>query len=286
VVHSSQQNIGSYRLLNLIRSGKTCQVWEVMHDAKNQRFALKVLLSEFHKNKEEVGYLRHESQVGQKLDHRRVIHIYDFGYDRENIYLAMELFPVPNLKQAIQQGVEALEPLAAKVIQQAAEGLAYFHAQGWVHRDIKPDNFLMRADGEVKLIDFALAQRPRRGLARLFPNKTKIAGTRSYMSPEQIRGQALDERADVYSFGCMLHELLGGKPPYTGVSTNDLLMKHLKASPPPLQAANRNVSDSFAQLVRRMLAKKPADRPKTMSDFLLEFRGLNLFKEPPAGKRA
>ena len=117
------------------------------------------------------------------------------------------------------------------------------------------------------------------------PMKSKIQGTRSYMSPEQIRGQSLDQRADLYSFGCMLYELLGGKPPYTGSTTNELLNKHLKSPVPPLQAQNRNVSDEFAELARRLLAKKPADRPDSMADFLRETHSTDVFKVPPAAAK-
>lgn len=278
---AAQDYIGPYRLLNLIRAGKTCEVWEVMNDSKGERLAIKLLAVEASKNRDEVAFLKHEGQVGRGLVHPQVIKIYDFYSDRDNVFLAMELFATPNLKQLINQGVEALAPLACQCIRKAAEGLSYFHSQGWIHRDVKPDNFLMNSQGDVKLIDFALATRRKGSLARLFSTKTKIQGTRSYMSPEQIRGQALDERADIYSFGCMIHELLGGKPPYTGNSTNDLLTKHLRSPIPPLQASNRNVSDDFAQLIRRTLAKKPADRPQSMADFLTEAQNIEVFKIPP-----
>jgi eukaryotic-like serine/threonine-protein kinase len=223
--------------------------------------------------------------VGHGLDHPNVIKIYSFGRDRENCYLVMELFQAPNLKQLIHQGVDALEPIADMFIRKAAEGLAYLHSKGWVHRDVKPDNFLVKPTGDVKLIDFALAVRRKKGLARLFAGRSKIQGTRSYMSPEQIRGQPLDERADIYSFGCMTYELLGGKPPFTGTSTNDLLNKHLRAAIPPLQGANRNVTDEFANLLRSMLAKKAEERPQSMNDFLNELNVTSLFKIPPAARK-
>ena len=280
-----QNNVGPFRLLNKIREGKTCEIWEVLNDLKGERLAIKLLSGENAKNREEIAFLKHEHLVGRGLDHPRVIKIYEFGTDHEAVYLAMELFAAPNLKQWINQGIETLAPLASKVILQAAEGLAYFHSQGWVHRDIKPDNYLMKPDGEVKLIDFALAVRPKRGLARLFSGKSKIQGTRSYMSPEQIRGQALDQRADIYSFGCMIFEVLGGKPPYTGNSTNDLLTKHLRSPIPPLQGSNRNVTDSVAQLIRKTMGKTPAERPQSMEEFLQEFASMKVFKVPPAAVR-
>lgn len=283
---SPQDYVGSYRLINLIRAGKTCEVWDVANDVKGERLAIKLLAGDAAHNREEVGYLKHEYQVAHGLDHPNLIKVYAFGRERGNCYLAMELFPAPNLKQLIVQGIEALAPIAADILRQSAAGLAYLHSQGWVHRDVKPDNFLVnRETSEVKLIDFALAQRQKKGLARLLAGRSKIQGTRSYMSPEQIRGQALDERADIYSFGCMTYELLGGKPPYTGVSTNDLLTKHLRAPVPPIQASNRNVTDEFSNLMRLMLAKKAEERPQSMDDVLSQMNVIKVFKTPPAVRK-
>ncbi len=278
----AQEFVGSYRLINLIRAGKSCEVFDVANDSTGERLAMKLLAGDAARNKEEVAFLKHEYEVGRGFDHPQVIHVYNFGRDKQNVYLVMELFQSPNLKQRIVQGVDALAPLANECIRQAAEGLAYFHSTGWVHRDIKPDNFLMDDAGNVKLIDFALATKRKGGLARLFSGKSKIQGTRSYMSPEQIRGQPVDERADIYSFACTVYELLTGKPPYTGVSTNDLLTKHLRAPIPPVQAGNRNITEDFGALLKASLAKKPEDRPQTMGDFLTEMQMRPIFKIPPA----
>lgn len=281
----AQENVGPYRLVKLVRAGKTCEVWDVLNDAQGERRALKLLSGDYAKNKEEVAFLKHEFQVGKPLDHPNVIKIYDFGRDHENVYLVMELFNSPNLKQHIVQGIESLAPIAQGIIRKAAEGLSYFHQHGWVHRDIKPDNYLVTLAGDVKLIDFALAIKPKSGIAKWFASKTNVQGTRSYMSPEQIRGLALDQRADVYSFGCMVFELLSGKPPYTGTSSNDLLNKHLRAPVPPIQAMNRNISDNFAGLLRTMLAKNPGDRPASMADFLSELQVTPIFKIPPSVRK-
>jgi len=277
----AQDYVGPYRIINLIRAGKSCEVYDVANDTTGERLAIKLLTGDAARNKEEVGFIKHEFEVGRALEHPQVIRIYNFDRDRDSAYLVMELFQAPNLKQRIVQGVEPLAPLAAKCVRQAAEGLAYFHSKGWVHRDIKPDNFLMNDTGDVKLIDFALAVKRKGGLARLFSTKSKIQGTRSYMSPEQIRGQTVDERSDIYSFACTMHELLTGKPPYTGVSTQDLLTKHLRSPVPPVQAGNRNVTDEFGALLKASLAKKPEDRPQTMNDFLTEMANRPIFKIPP-----
>ena len=286
VALSSQEYLGGkYRLLKLLPSGKTCQLWEAINDNEGKRYAIKVLLPEYANVKQEVAFLKHEYEVGSKLDHPRVVRHYDFGRSQQNIFLVMEMFQAPNIKMVIQQpgGSDVIAPLIHKVVTQAAEGLAYFHKQGWVHRDIKPDNYLMKANGETKLIDFALAQKKPSAFAKLLPRRMPaIQGTRSYISPEQIRGKHLDERADIYSFGCMLFEMVAGKPPFTGISTQDLLNKHLSSPPPPVQAYNRNVTEHFGNLLKRLLSKKPDDRPKTMDEFLLQFHSIKVFvKEPP-----
>jgi len=282
VARASQDSIGPYRLLNLIMTGQTSQVWEAMHDIKRERFAVKILLPECAKDSEHVAFMKNEFAVGSKLDHPRVIRLHELGTFQRAPYLAMEFFPFPNVKQYVRRGFDQVGFRVAQIIEQAAEGLAYFNEQGWIHRDVKPDNFLISPEGEVKLIDFALAMKVRTGLAKLFGGKTKkIQGTRSYMSPEQIRGLALDPRTDVYSFGCTAFEIVTGKPPYTGASSNDLLTKHLKAPVPPLEAADRNVTSDFSQLVQRAMAKLPEQRPQSVQAFLDEFRTLRVFKIPP-----
>jgi serine/threonine protein kinase len=146
---------------------------------------------------------------------------------------------------------------------------------------VKPDNFLVDDDGATKLIDFNLAIRRQGLLKRLLPGRNKVQGTMSYMSPEQIRGLPVDARADVYSFGCMLHEMVAGKPPYTGVSVHDLLTKHLRSQPPSLEPLDGNVHTSFAKLVQRMIAKDPAQRPESMEALLDELLMAPIFRERP-----
>ncbi len=277
-----QAYVGRYRLLNVVKTGQTSQVWTAIDDSRQARLAIKMLLSGYRRDREHINYLRREYNVGRELDSDRIVRIHEFGIDRGIPFLAMEFFAAVNMKEAIQRGTVELASLFTQIIQSAADGLAYFHEKGWVHRDIKPDNFLLDTEGNVKLIDFALAVKKKGALARLLGGKAKIQGTRSYMSPEQIRGLPLDQRADLYSFGCTVHELISGKPPFTAPSANELLMKHLRAPIPSLEGIDNNVTSEFAQLVHRMMAKRPETRPESAGEFLKEFRAIKIFKEQPA----
>ncbi len=196
-------------------------------------------------------------------------------------FLAMEYFPSVNLKEVLRQRPEAIKPLIPKIIERAAMALAHVHDRGWVHRDIKPDNFLVNEQGEVKLIDFALAERKKGGFARLLGGRGRIAGTRSYMSPEQIRGLSLDERSDLYSFACMVFEMLGGRPPFTGQTTDELLNKHLRNPVPSVEAQNKNVMTEFSNLLKKSLAKDKEDRPQSMVEFLREMQATRVYRRPP-----
>ncbi|XZE54760.1 serine/threonine protein kinase [Planctomycetaceae bacterium SH139] len=275
--------LGPYRLARLIRVGSTCQVWEAVDDQKKERYALKVLRNDARGDKQAIASLKFEYDVATSMaKNDRVIQVYDYRVESGNIaYLVMELFSELNLKQALRRGPDEIAYLIEKIIEQAAEGLFFMHSKGWIHRDIKPDNFLVGHDGVTKLIDFTIAEKKRTGLSKLLYRSKLVQGTRSYMSPEQIRGQVLDERADVYSFGCLLYESLTGKAPYTGSTPNDLLNKHLHAPIPSAVAANENVTSEYADLIKQMLAKKPEDRPASMWDFLKANKVTKTFKKIP-----
>lgn len=272
--------LGAYRLLNPVYTSQHCQIWQAYHDGRNGFAAIKTLLEKFRKSREYIGYLKREYAVGSKLVHERIIRIDEFGIDRGTPYLAMEWFPGANLKNRLRQGPEVLRPLLPKIILEATEALAVFNRNGWVHRDVKPENFLVSDEGDVKLIDFSLARRRKGFLSRLFAPRSKIQGTRSYISPEQIRGEPVDERADLYSLGCTMFELLAGRPPFTGANTNELLTKHLRATPPGLETINRDVTPEFAQLVRWAIAKEPASRPHSTEEYYQKIRQTPVFRRP------
>jgi serine/threonine protein kinase len=281
--------LGPYRLLNVVHTGQNCHIWQAYDDANDRMVGVKTLLDKYVKDREQVRFLRWEYAVGRTLKHPQIIEMFSLGVDRGIPYLVVEWFSAPNLKQRLNAGIEKIAYMLPKVVESSAEALGYLHKMGWVHRDVKPDNFLVGDEGEIKLIDFALARKQKSRFMKFFSGGNKVQGTRSYMAPEQIRGKAQDLRSDVYSFGCVLHELLAGRPPFTGINSNDLLMKHLRAPPPPLEAFNSNVTPEFAQLVRKCMSKNPAARPNTMEDFLGEFRMMRLFKiqpRPPEIKNA
>jgi serine/threonine protein kinase len=267
--------------LGLVGTGRSCQVWEVIDDTNQQRLALKILTPAYADDREQVAFLKHEYTVGHKLDHPNVIHMYDFRIRKNAVALAMELFVAQNTKQLLLSGFDKIAYLIPKIAEQAAAALGYFHGHGWVHRDVKPDNFLVNKQGKLKLIDFALAERSKGFFGKLFGRKAAIQGTRSYLSPEQIRGQGLDERSDIYSLGCTLYELVAGKPPFTGASTQELLTKHLQTAAPPLESTERDATIEFSQLIRRMMAKRPQDRPQTMKDISQALRGMKVFHRTP-----
>ncbi len=274
--------LGPYRLARLIRMGNSCQVWEAIDSNTNERFALKVLRADHRDNKEEIAFLKNEYAVAKALSHPNIIRMHDLMLQGDSPFLVLELFSELNIKQALRRGPESIAFMLEKIIVQCTESLYYMHSQGFVHCDIKPDNFLVSRDGDIKLIDFTISQKVKTGLARFFGGKAKnIAGTKSYMSPEQIRGRPLDQRSDVYSFGCVLYELVTGKPPYTGVSSNDLLNKHISAPIPSPLVLNDNVTNEFATIIKTAMAKRPEQRYESMWDLLKIVRGTKIFKKPP-----
>lgn len=283
LMSKSRDFLGPYRLARLIRVGSTAEVWEAIDETSsdNKRYALKVLRASCAEDKSELALLKHEYNVGKALASPRIIKVLDHQTDKGRPYLVLELFSELNMKQALRKGPDSLAFMLDKIIEQAAEGLYYMHTKNWIHRDIKPDNYLVARDGETKLIDFTIAEPKRTGLKKMFYKAKTVQGTRSYMSPEQIRGKLCDERSDIYSFGCVLFELVTGKPPFTGQTPNDLLSKHLTASIPSPIVYNDNVTTEFASMTKRLMAKKPDDRPDSVWEFLKEFRAIQVWKKRP-----
>lgn len=275
----SEEVIGGYRLLKHMVTGQTSQVWEVVEVSSGRHFAMKLLLPEKAKNSADRKFLIHEAEVGKLLAHPNIIKIIHINKSSSSPYFVMEFFPAGNLKLRIaRKEDDFIREKGQDILKQGATALAFMNAKGWVHRDVKPDNFLVNALGDVRLIDFAISEQIPTGLARWFRRKAKPQGTRSYMSPEQIRGQLLDARADIYSFGVTAYELAAGRLPFIGMSAQELLVKHITEAPQSPQVYNPQVTKEFADLILRMLQKKKQNRPKDFHEVLIAMRSIKLFK--------
>jgi serine/threonine protein kinase len=270
--------LGPLKLVQQLGVGRHCEIWEALDTASKSRLAVKVIVPGKAKDADQRKLLEHELKVAKSLSHPTVIRIDRLSDEGGLPHLVMELFPHPNLKKQIAAGVEALAPRLQRIVTETALALDHLHGRGWVHRDVKPDNILAAPDGQVKLIDLAIAQAKPGLFGKLLGGSGPVQGSPSYMSPEQIRGQTLDARADIYSLGCVLFELLGGKPPFASPNANDLLNKHVSATPPAIESLNPNATTSVSKLIRQMLAKKPADRPASMQDVLTQLKSIRFFE--------
>ena len=281
--------IGSYRLLNMLTQGQSSQVFEVVEVSSHRHFAMKILLPERAGEAEHRRLLFHEATVGKKLAHPNIIKIVHVSQDPKNPYFVMEYFPAGSLElRIVRKQYDFIKQHAANIFKQAATGLAYMNASGWVHRDVKPHNILVNSAGDVRIIDFALAQRIQKPsfFSSLFRKKGLVQGTRSYMSPEQIRGEFLDGRADIYSFGASMYEISAYRPPFRASGNQELLNKQVAEKPISPQFYNPDLTDEFCELVLHMLAKKREDRPRDFHQVLMRLRTIRVYKSDTAPRRA
>jgi serine/threonine-protein kinase len=253
-----------------------------------RHFAIKMLLPERAKNAESRRLLFHEAAVGVKLAHPNIIKIVKIFKEIKQPCFVMEFFPSGSMRQRISYREWVfIREHAESVFKQTATGLAYMNSNGWLHRDVKPDNILVNSAGEVRLIDFAIAEPIPSALGRLFRRRSKPAGTRSYMSPEAVRGEVLDSRSDIYSFGATCYEIVTLMQPFRAPTANDLLNKQLFERPKPPQVYCPDLTDEFAKFILRMLSKKPGDRPQSFHEVLMQLRKMKVFKRkdaaPPKG---
>jgi serine/threonine protein kinase len=268
-------------MFHLIRAGNVYEIWAVRPLSENTLYAIKWLPPGDKNTRQAQTELKHEYTVGKTLDHPNVIKTYDYQSTSNGAFMLLEFFKTPNLKQQIIANAATMQYRAKEILINCAKGLGHMHNKGWVHRDVKPDNFLVNEQGVVKLIDFNLARKKPGGLSKLLGGKVKVQGTHSYMAPEQIRGQQVGPTADVYSLGCVMYEMFNGRPPFTANSPNELLSKHLKSKPPDLTVVNKNITPEFSNFVKNTMAKEPGDRPQSMKDVEMELRAQRIFYQPP-----
>jgi serine/threonine-protein kinase len=275
--------IGGYRLRALLQTGQSSQVFEVVEPNSNRHFAMKLLLPEAAANPEHRRSLFNEAEVGIKLTHSNVIRIHKVNRSAETPHFIMEFFPSGSLRLRLQgKDFAFIKEHSRKIFRGAATGLAYMNAMGYVHCDVKPDNILVNAVGDTKIIDFAITKRIPKGIARWFYRKGKPQGTPSFMSPQQILGEIPDPTFDIYSYGCTLYELTTGRPPFRGSSRDDLLTRHFKEKPAPPSAYNPDLTDEFSSFVLKLIAKQPKDRPKNFHEVLIALKKIpQIYKSLP-----
>jgi serine/threonine protein kinase len=284
----ADDTIGNYRLVKCLLTGQQSQVWEVVETSSHRHFAMKLLLPERAEDVDAKRMLYHEAKVGKELTHPNVIRIAYVSEEKVNHYFVMEYFPAGSLKvRLVNKQYDFIRERAHSIFKQAATGLAYMNASGWVHRDIKPDNLLVNSAGELRIIDFAIAQKivAPGFFSKLFRKKGAVQGTRSYMSPEQIRGEMLDGRADIYSYGATLFELTTYRVPFRAGTQQELLQKHILEKPIPPISLVPDLTQEFSDLVLKCLAKKPDDRFQTFHDVLKALNPIKVYKNDPVAKK-
>jgi eukaryotic-like serine/threonine-protein kinase len=279
----SDDRIGEYRYVRTIHPGATSVVMEVFKEGTQKRFALKQLLASRAAEREDYRAFMHEAKLGMDLRHTNLIRVYEIVKDPVQPYFVMELFLGHHLKMPIARPSIYAMPKKHlhRIIEQAGSALAYMHDRGWVHRDVKPENILYNKSGEVRVIDYALARRMASGLMKMFEGRIPRQGTKTYMSPEQIRCDSPTPLADIYSFGITCYELACGRPPFRANSSQELLEKHLNERAIPLVSHNKLVTPEYNDMVLKMINKKPEDRYASLHEVLSRFRAVRIFKDDP-----
>lgn len=287
----SSEVIEGYRLRGLLHNAPAgSQVYEVVEVRSNRHFAMKLLLPEAAAKSEARQMLFNEAEVGAKLRHENVIHIVKVCRNINHPFFVMEYFPSGSLRSKLMHKKDPavvaadlafIKDNARKIFKQMSVGLAYMHGNGWIHRDVKPDNILVNAAGQLRIIDFAISRRIPTGFSKWFYRRKKAQGTPSYMSPEQAQGHMPDPRSDIYSLGATFYELLTGRPPFRGTTQQDLLNKQVSTKPDSPKSYNPDISKDMANLILKMLAKKPGDRPQNCHDVMMTLRKIKIYDSQP-----
>jgi serine/threonine-protein kinase len=224
--------------------------------------AIKVMAGEASSDEELVERFRREAFSAASLDHPNITRVYDFGEEGGQIYMAMELLEGSDLKHVIESGSTGDLRQQLSTMLQVASGMAFVHAQGLVHRDLKPGNIHVKPDGEVKIMDFGLVRFADSNMTRT----GLVMGSPSYMSPEVIRGSKADARSDIFALGAVFYELLVGSRAFAGKSLSQIISAIMTAEPEPLAVCAPMVPPPVAWIVERCLKKEPGHRYQTAGE--------------------
>lgn len=267
--------MGPYEILDAIGAGGMGEVYRARDSRLGRNVALKVLPETFARDAERMARFQREAKVLASLNHPNIASVYGLEESDSTRGLVMELVEGPTLGERIKQGALPLDE-ALPVARQIAEGLEYAHERGIIHRDLKPSNVKLTPDGQVKLLDFGLAKalegetieeelQNSPTLSAAATRTGMLLGTAAYMSPEQARGKRVDRRADIWSFGCVLYEMLTGRGTFNGETTSDILASVIRAEP-DWSSLSGSVPPRIRELLGRCLQKDPKQRLQAIGD--------------------
>src|SRR5438034_7550977 len=264
--------LGRYEIRSQLGAGGMGEVY-LAHDTQlDRKVALKILPAEVAADRNRMERFVREAKAAAALNHPNIAHIYEIGEHDGTNFIAMEYIDGQTLRELIRNHADLRKLL--RPLRHAAEGLAKAHAAGIVHRDLKPENIMVTRDGHAKILDFGLAKlietkRPSDTSSEvataILPQPSQpgmVLGTVGYMSPEQAQGKTdeIDQRSDIFSFGCILFEAVTGRKAFAGKDTIDSLNKIIRESPLPLTDFRPDTPNHLQRIVRRCLAKDPEDR--------------------------
>ena len=264
--------LGEYQLLRRLGQGGMSHVYLAMQKSLQRKVALKILKSELAEDVSYVKRFEREAQAAAKLSQANIVQIYEVGHVDGYHFIAQEYVAGRNLRQYISRH-GAVEPvMAVNVLRQCSRALQKACELGVVHRDIKPENIMLSTKGEVKIADFGLARILDRSGDQALTQVGVTMGTPLYMSPEQVGGHALDHRSDIYSLGITAYHMLAGNPPFDGENALAVAMQHFNTDAASLRTIRPDVPDKLIDVIEKMMAKKPEDRPKDAKELLKTLR--------------
>jgi Tol biopolymer transport system component len=273
----SGTTLAHYELIAPLGAGGMGEVYRARDTKLDRVVAVKILPPEVVKNDERVRRFVQEAKSASSLNHPNIVTIYEIGQAPAH-YIAMELVDGSTLRRLIHDQDTDLRTLIG-YLAQAAEGLSKAHEAGIVHRDLKPENIMVTRDGYAKVLDFGLAKLTQKksdeteNSATAVRNETRegaLLGTVGYMAPEQVKGKAVDHRADIFSLGCILYEAATRQRPFQADSDVDVMHKIMHDKPVPVDEVNPEAPAVLRRVIRRCMAKDPAKRIQSMKDVALE----------------
>lgn len=259
------ERLGKYRIDGVLGKGAMGVVYKAFDPGIERVVALKTIRKEMFSDGEQadlIGRFKNEARAAGRLAHPSIVTVFDYGEDAESAYIAMEFVEGTPLDTLMRPNVPTALPRVLAWMGDLLQGLDFAHARGVVHRDVKPGNLLVTSDARLKIGDFGVA----RIESSLLTHAGAMIGTPSYMSPEQFRGESVDGRADVFSSGVVLYQLLTGARPFTG-STSAVMQQILNLQPAPPSTLLPALGARFDALVAKAMAKAPAERFASARDF-------------------